>query len=989
MFCYGGFNFKRYLAQIGVSHGQRVSWLWETLVQGSKEDSFCKHENNEQVNLAFPGLLVRLADIMDFDASRAPTILYRHFGIENAVSILEWNKHMAITGWLLSDNKLTYEANACQHPVYEKAIRDFVSAIKREVESIYDQLIWQRAKMLGRGEHYQLRLPRLVESSIQPARDDQNREIYVFHDLRFELDHYEIQQLLMGESLYGDPTLCLRELLQNALDALQMRDLRLKVLAKDPDARVEPTDVLRPGEALQVKVTWGRDSATDREYIRVSDSGCGMTREVLERYFTKLGKSYYRSPEYERERQILREHGFIVSPISQFGIGFLSCFMLADEIRIRTRPGHATKYRPAYDVRLSGSGSLFWLSPGTLERQGTEITLYLKPPFRLDFDRERDICWLKTYFQYSERRDKAQEEWQALEQQKQIDPFWIMSRYVIWPLFPILLNPEGNDSYAIRLDDRFHADVLAPIDIGEVIKKAGEWGFSVSALGKPRWECLDWQDDQSDGATGTRIRLLFPYHQSIGNSVLPLDPSPNSPLMRAHELAVFVEDTLKNMSRNHMMNRVLLTVNGIDVYDLTICIEILPVASGVGTKLWIDLRGSAAPRLTADRKTALAREDMDSWPRVFRGVFQRWRDRLQAWLDQHPSQFIVGLLSAIVIEPKWRLQAPVTPRLFRWKLSDTNHSAEWKGRWLTESLIQESGWSRLAFEIDNNFYFELARALIGVSGDSNLQHVSSTHHRLLIRFPSDSRDSRIKIAVRNSGRYLRDRHNFALYEEPDDPMYLARTFESSLKSQDFIFWQVSLALHLLPEAFADDLIHSFPALGICGLRGRASDGWLVAPGWIEWDVDPMTAEIQRDSFKEQWSQPLIEKSYDLIFPLTHIPLGHLRRDCPKWRSDRSFRALGVLAYFDLNSEEELKKQSQKFLDLFNVPSIHALMPKPELWLKPFDDWTETDWKTCGLSALWDIESGVVYWAEGAHKADDMKRVGKPIKQFIDSKKKRR
>ena len=430
LFHYGNnFKFKSYLAQIGVGHGQHVSWLRETLIQGSKEDSFCKHANNEQVNLAFPGLLVRLADIMDFDASRAPTILYRHFGIENAVSILEWNKHMAITGWLLSDNKLTYEANACQHPVYEKAIRDFVSAIKREVESIYDELIWQRAKMLGRGEHYQLCLPRLVESSIQPGFDDQNRKIYDFHDLQFELDQYEIQQLLMGESLYADPTLCLRELLQNALDALQMRDLRLKVLAKDPDARVEPTDVLRPGEALQVKVTWGRDSATDWEYIRVSDSGCGMTCDVLERYFTKLGKSYYRSPEYERERQILREHGFIVSPISQFGIGFLSCFMLADEIRIRTRPGHATKYRPAYDVRLSGSGSLFWLSPGTLERQGTEITLYLKQPFQLDYDHERAIRWLKAYFRYSEQHDEVQKEWQALERQKWIDPLWIIGRY--------------------------------------------------------------------------------------------------------------------------------------------------------------------------------------------------------------------------------------------------------------------------------------------------------------------------------------------------------------------------------------------------------------------------------------------------------------------------------------------------------------------------------------------------------------------------------
>ena len=200
-------------------------------------------------------------------------------------------------------------------------------------------------------------------------------------------------------------------------------------------------------------------------------------------------------------------------------------------------------------------------------------------------------------------------------------------------------------------------------------------------------------------------------------------------------------------------------------------------------------------------------------------------------------------------------------------------------------------------------------------------------------------------------------------------------------------WKLSPTLHLLPEAFADDLSRSLPALGVCSLKGRVGDGWLIAPAWIEWDVNSITAEVQQDNPKEQWSRSLIEKDYDLVFPLTNVPLGRLRRDCQKWRSDRGFRALGILAYLLLGSEELFKRQGQKFLELFKVPSIHALMSKPELWLKRFDDWTEADWNTCGLSALWDIESGVVYWAEGAHKSEDMKRIGKPIKQFIASKKK--
>ncbi len=524
LFCYGRFDFKHYLAQIGVSHGQRVSWLRETLVGSDKPDRFCRLADGERVNLAFPGLLVRLADIMDFDASRAPGILYRHFGIENDVSILEWNKHMAITGWDFDDHTLIYEADACGHPVYEKSIRGFVNAIDREIKSVKEELNWQRRFLGSKGDHYQICLPEFVRPQIRAALNDQGHPVYIFHDLQFELDQYEIQQLLMGESLYGDPTLCLRELLQNALDALQMRDLRLKVLAKDPVARVELTDSLRPGEELQIKVTWGRDSATDREFIRVWDNGCGMTKEVLERYFTKLGKSYYRSPEYERERQILREHGFIVSPISQFGIGFLSCFMLADEILIRTYPGQANDgVRPAYDVRLSGSGSLFWLSPGTLERQGTEITLYLKPPFQLDHDRERAIRWLKAVFgylnqqdyeetknewqerekqkfiNYSEQHDETQKKWEALEQQKRIDPLWIIGRYVIWPLFPILLYPAEQADQAICLDDRFHGDVLAPIAIEAVTKRSRQSGIFL---------LQHWGNHAGNILTGKIIRVI-------------------------------------------------------------------------------------------------------------------------------------------------------------------------------------------------------------------------------------------------------------------------------------------------------------------------------------------------------------------------------------------------------------------------------------------------------------------------------------------------
>ena len=551
-------------------------------------------------------------------------------------------------------------------------------------------------------------------------------------------------------------------------------------------------------------------------------------------------------------------------------------------------------------------------------------------------------------------------------------------------------------------------DILQPIDIQLVKETAEKCDFSLESIGQPRWECLDWEDNSNEQATGTRIRLMFPYHQPVGNLSLPLDPLPGSSLMQAHELAAFVETTFDgDRAAITDKTRKNLFINGIALSDLEICTENLPVSPGVGTKLWLDLRGNATPRLTVDRKKAIPREDVENWPSVFHGILQRWCVWLQSSLDQHSAKLAPGLLSAFAIEPELRLKMPAKPQICSWQLNADCRSVDQAGRWLTALLGQalkctssfprdpsfRRGFSyslslafqRLPHELERNpaFSFSIDRdiALALMNNFVFSSNLGNNDHNSLVYTIAQSR-----VGGRIIGYPVQHSQPPSVHEKG---IILSNRYAQTLALSNahiYTCLESSVALHLLPEAFADDLSRSFPALGVCGLNGRAGDGWLVAPGWIEWDINPVTAEVCKESPKQQWSQSLLDKSYDLIFPLTNIPLGRLRRNCPEWRSDRSYRALGVLAYFLLGSEEWFKGQNQKFLDLFKVPHIHALMPKPELWLKRFDDWMETDWNTCGLSALWDIESGVVYWAEGAHKADDMKRVGKPINQFIDSEK---
>lgn len=75
--------------------------------------------------------------------------------------------------------------------------------------------------------------------------------------------------------------------------------------AREPvDGFIRPTKkgwvINEKGEEEELRVTldWGTGEPTGQQWLRVTDNGVGMTEEVIEKYFTQIGKSYYRSPEF-------------------------------------------------------------------------------------------------------------------------------------------------------------------------------------------------------------------------------------------------------------------------------------------------------------------------------------------------------------------------------------------------------------------------------------------------------------------------------------------------------------------------------------------------------------------------------------------------------------------------------------------------------------------------------------------------------------------
>lgn len=128
----------------------------------------------------------------------------------------------------------------------------------------------------------------------------------------------KIVETLGGQKLYGDrPTVPVRELLQNALDAIQARR-RLQSRASDWGSIVVEL-AERP----------------DGIWLSVEDSGIGMSETVLTGPLLDFGSSLWRSPEIAEEYPGLAARG--MEAIGRFGIGFFSVFMLGDEVRVTTR----------------------------------------------------------------------------------------------------------------------------------------------------------------------------------------------------------------------------------------------------------------------------------------------------------------------------------------------------------------------------------------------------------------------------------------------------------------------------------------------------------------------------------------------------------------------------------------------------------------------------------------------------------------------------
>lgn len=345
-------SFREPLILVCSSHNEKTSILNQLDEEGNPilpNDFLC---GDQRLNLQYCAAILRLADILDFDAERTPESLFRSLGIEDKklpgfkISLQEWNKQMAVKSILFSDTEIVVQADSTS-PSIGQSVKSMCADIEREIRDS-SSFILKAPKDVS--DKYKLNLPLVV-------RPDIRRKGYADLNYSIHLDDKSIMTLLMGENLYERAQVALRELIQNSIDACVLRSKLDKM------------------STPEISVSVSRDT-DGRAWVLVRDNGVGMDSNVLSNYFFNIGKSYYQSADFEAFAHKKSINGF--NPISRFGIGILSVFMIGDALKVTTQNGYSESDKKLRTIFIDDSDSLAFVNESTRMEQGTSIELRLK-----------------------------------------------------------------------------------------------------------------------------------------------------------------------------------------------------------------------------------------------------------------------------------------------------------------------------------------------------------------------------------------------------------------------------------------------------------------------------------------------------------------------------------------------------------------------------------------------------------------------------------
>lgn len=289
---------------------------------------------------------------------------------------------------------------------------------------------------------------------------------------KFKTEVSELLQLII-HSLYSNKEIFLRELISNSSDALD----KLRYLSL--------TDTKYKGVSVNPKISISFSSTDKKKTVTISDNGIGMDKDDL---VSSLG-TIARSGTKKFIETLSGDSKKDSNLIGQFGVGFYSCFMVADKVEVLTKK---VLDKTAYLWKSDGKTG-FTIVESEKEESGTQIILHLNEngseyatKWSIDsiIKKYSDHIAFPIELHYTEEKDKKVEN--KVEQVNSASAFWKKSKSSLKdkdynefyktlsgenddPLMHIHTQAEGNLVYSTL----FYIPKKAPFDMFRADYKSG------------------------------------------------------------------------------------------------------------------------------------------------------------------------------------------------------------------------------------------------------------------------------------------------------------------------------------------------------------------------------------------------------------------------------------------------------------------------------------------------------------------------------------
>ena len=307
-------------------------------------------------DIGYVASLLRLVDYAHINRDRARTVDRVLRGPIAEASLIHWLAQENVDGPTRDGADLVFRAAAPIASVdawwlyFEmlKGLDDEIRAVRRYLD--------RRASSQGR----------LSLQGVRGVTSPEEAAVFVptdgFLPIEINLRTGSIErlvQLLAGESLYGpDPMAAVRELIQNSRDAVMLR------------AETATTDFERAALTIPIRVALRTTSTPPT--LQITDPGIGMSRRVMTDYLISLASDYWTS-QFPREFPAAAERGF--KPAGKFGVGFLSVFMLGENVVVESNRDGGERLR----LELRGVGRRGELrTAGSHSGSGTAVRVELR-----------------------------------------------------------------------------------------------------------------------------------------------------------------------------------------------------------------------------------------------------------------------------------------------------------------------------------------------------------------------------------------------------------------------------------------------------------------------------------------------------------------------------------------------------------------------------------------------------------------------------------